>query len=75
MARNKKRKGRASQPTAPVQSAQNGTGPTVVDTVARVPRNPFALNPLMRKSGSHQKSKSADRAKANRETQRQAREW
>ena len=70
MAKNKKRKGQASKATI-----KNQDESSIKASVERVPRNPFALDPLMRKSGAHQKSKSSDRAKANRETQRQVRDW
>ncbi len=44
-------------------------------SVQNTPRNPFANHPLMKKGGAHQKSKSAERAKARRETNRLARDW
>ena len=44
-------------------------------TIATVaPRNPFANHPLMRKSTVHEKSKSAERSKARRETKKLARD-
>lgn len=39
------------------------------------PRNLVAQHPLMRKGGVHEKSKSAQRSAARRETQRLARDW
>lgn len=39
------------------------------------PRNSVAQHPLMRKGGVHEKSKSAQRSAARRETQRLARDW
>ena len=44
-------------------------------SVQNTPRNPFANHPLMKKGGAHQKSKTAERTKARRETQRLARDW
>jgi len=43
-------------------------------TVQAAPRNPLALNPLMRRGGAHQQSKSAQRAAARREVSRLARD-
>ncbi|TQV77525.1 hypothetical protein FLL45_06165 [Aliikangiella marina] len=42
--------------------------------VMRAPRNPLALNPLMRRGGAHQQSNSAQRAAARREVKQMARD-
>ena len=39
------------------------------------PRNFHACHPIMRKGGVHEKSKSAKRAAAKRETHRKVGEW
>ena len=39
------------------------------------PRNTYACNPIMRKGGVHQQSKSSQRTTARRETNRMARDW
>ena len=39
------------------------------------PRNFHACHPIMGKGGVHEKSKSAKRAAAKRETRRKANEW
>lgn len=44
-------------------------------TLLKAPRNSFAISPLMKKGGVHQKSKSAERSKIRRETKKQARDW
>lgn len=56
----RKTKKRRSQATPQLQTA---------------PRNQVAQSPLMRKGGPHQKSKSALRTAARRETQRLSRDW
>lgn len=38
-------------------------------------RNRFACDPIMRKGGAHQTSKSSDRNKAKQETRRLAKGW
>lgn len=43
-------------------------------TLQLAPRNPLAFNPLMRRGGAHQKSKSALRSAARRETDQMARD-
>ena len=41
----------------------------------RVPGNPIAQNPLLRKGGAHLRAKSADRFDSKKQTRKAAREW
>ncbi len=41
----------------------------------KLPRNPHACHPIMRKGGVHEKSRGAKRAAAKRETRRKTSEW
>ena len=71
--RKSKRKARAGKGDSLSNSQLNASSITV--SVQNTPRNPFANHPMMKKGGVHQKSKSAERAKARRETRKQARDW
>lgn len=67
-------KRKKSKKKASTQQIQNVPG-NVQLSINRVPRNPYANHPMMSKGGVHQKSKSALRSSARRETKKMARDW
>ncbi|WP_196140765.1 hypothetical protein [Aliikangiella sp. G2MR2-5] len=74
MPKAKRNKNRRANLRRGLSESQLGAS-TIQVTIESRPRNPFSDHPLMRKGGVHQKSKSAERSKARRETKRLARDW